>query len=129
MSTLAVDTLTARDGTLPIAQSVVFSGTAKAWWRILANGTAVGDRGISSIDDDGTGDRGLHLSASFSTANYACLQVASDGGTSTLVREADLTDTTQAAGSFDLETSGISSSANRTNADVYSWGSVLGDLA
>ena len=54
-----------------IATNYVVEGSAKAWASIASDGASTLDSfGISSIDDDGTGDRGLNLSNSMNNVNY-----------------------------------------------------------
>ena len=37
---------------------------------------------VSSVDDDGTGDYGLHFSNNFNTVNYVMTHASNDGGAS-----------------------------------------------
>jgi hypothetical protein len=51
--------------------SYVVNGSAKAWASIALNGASTLDSfNISSIDDDGIGDRGLNFVTSMNNANY-----------------------------------------------------------
>ena len=46
---------------------------------------------ISSIDDDGTGDFGIHFSSNFNTVNYVMTHAVNDGGASTAMFSIDMT--------------------------------------
>tara|TARA_R110002153_G_scaffold273552_1_gene444768 strand:+ start:908 stop:1309 length:402 start_codon:yes stop_codon:yes gene_type:complete len=49
----------------------IVQGLAKAWASIASDGASTLDSfGISSIDDDGIGDRGLNLTNSMNNVNY-----------------------------------------------------------
>jgi len=84
--TIAFDTLQTSGQISGTAKSVdtdyVVNGVPKVW--ISLNGTSFGIRdsfGISSADDDGSGDYGINFSSNFDTANYCVNQCASyDGG-------------------------------------------------
>ena len=67
---IAADTLThSTAGSL--TTDYVVNGSAKAWASIALNGASTLDSfNISSIDDDGTGDRGLNFVTSMNNANY-----------------------------------------------------------
>ena len=54
-------------------------GVAKAWCRIDTAGTLVSpDYNIATVDDDGTGDRGVNMSVYFSSGNYTVSGMVSD---------------------------------------------------
>lgn len=80
-SVLNVDTIADKAGTGPVA--LTKQSAAKVW--VNLNGSSFGLRdsfGVSSADDDGTGDYGINFTNSFSDANYSVTQCASyDGGT------------------------------------------------
>jgi hypothetical protein len=68
---LGVTTIRTENGGDPAAQSLIFSGTGKARWHGADAGLLEADHNnISSMDDDGTGDRGINLTAAMSDANY-----------------------------------------------------------
>jgi hypothetical protein len=73
-SELRVNTLKDASGNNSIATSYVANGSAKVW--VNFNGTASGAAardsfGVSSMDDNGTGDYDVNLSSAMSDANYA----------------------------------------------------------
>jgi hypothetical protein len=72
MSTIRVDTLTGSDGTSPV--TLTKQVAAKAWVSFdgtAASAAARASFGISSMDDNGTGDYDVNLSSAMSDANYA----------------------------------------------------------
>ena len=85
---------------------------------------------VSSIDDDGAGDYGLHFSNNFNTANYVMTHASNDGGASSAIIVTDLTYGTNTTAAVDVEQVYVDANTNRTNADGY--GIMLmfaGDLA
>ena len=152
MSTLVVDTLTGKStattitiGSTPVVsasansmtirgegsnQTSIQQGLAKAWINKSANGTTINDSfNVSALDDDGTGDFGVHYTTDFSSTNYCWSSGNDDGSTTTAAMVTDSTNGTYAAGSPDFETYYVNSGSNRTNHDLYSFVSVVGDLA
>jgi hypothetical protein len=129
-SELRVNTLKDASGNNSVATSVVFNGTAKFWIKPAADLASISDSyNVSSLDDDGTGDGGVHITNDMSSANYVILGLTQDGGTSTFNRQCDITDGTQAAGTYDFEVYGLSSGQNRTNTDSQAFLAGHGDLA
>lgn len=129
-SELRVNTLKDASGNNSIATSVVFAGSAKAWINPAANLASILDSyNVSSLDDDGTGDGGVHITNDISSVNYAISGIADDGGTSDSWSMVDVTNGTQAAGSFDFEVHWGNAGNNRTNADYEVYLVVHGDLA
>ena len=105
-------------------------GLLKSWIKPAADLASISDSfNVSSLDDDGTGDGGVHITNDMSSANYVILGLTQDGGTSTFTRQADITDGTQAAGTYDFEVYAISSSQDRTNTDAQAFLATAGDLA
>tara|TARA_R100001082_G_scaffold106308_1_gene79055 strand:- start:29 stop:448 length:420 start_codon:yes stop_codon:yes gene_type:complete len=105
-------------------------GLVKSWIKPASDLASISDSfNVSSLDDDGTGDGGVHITNDMSSANYVILGLTQDGGTSTFTRQADITDGTQAAGTYDFEVYAISSSQNRTNTDAQAFLATTGDLA
>jgi hypothetical protein len=85
---------------------------------------------VSSVDDDGTGDFGIHFSNNFNTANYIMTHAVNDGGASTAQFATDITYGTNTTATTDIENHYVTAGDNRTNADSY--GIMLmfaGDLA
>ena len=108
----------------------VVNGSAKAWIDKPANGASINDSfNISSLDDDGIGDFGLHYSSSLLSANYAVSGMADDFGSTTSAANIDTSTGTNASGSIDLEVYYVNPSTNRTNYDTRGYVSVHGDLA
>ena len=67
MSTLKVTNIQATGETA----SRAVSGVAAAWLHSPATSASISDSfGVSSIDDDGTGEQGVNLTSAMSSANY-----------------------------------------------------------
>ena len=152
MSTLVVDTLTGKStattltiGSTPVVsasansltirgegsnQTSVQQGLCKAWINKSASGTTINDSfNVSSLDDDGTGDFGVHYATDFASTNYCWSSGNDDGSTTTAGMMTDSTNGGYAAGSTEFETYFVNSGSNRTMHDLYSFVSVVGDLA
>ena len=105
-------------------------GLAKAWFHVDTDGASISDSfNISSHDDDGTGDGGIHITNDMGSANYSVLLSCDDAGSTSKIVSLELTRGTQAAGNFDYEGAVVNSSTNRTNVDSMRFGSINGDLA
>ena len=108
-------------------------GLCKAWSNSLtASGTASNQDSfnVSSIDDDGTGDFGIHFSNSMGNATYVVTFGMDDDNTTGSIPHCDTSQGTMATGSFDFETYYLNSSTNRTNYDwENTYFAVHGDLA
>ena len=130
-SELRVNTLKDASGNNSIATSVVFAGTAKAWINPAANyGSIQASYNISSLDDDGTGDYGLHFTNNMGNATYCVTFGIDDDGSASVVIGQDTTNGTMATGNFDFEAYYLNSSNNRTNYDYANHYMVItGDLA
>ena len=153
MSTIKVDTIQTRGGVSEIAidklkgassagsMTVVAEGGStttnlqqglvKCWSHISADGASILDSlNVSSHDDDGTGDGGIHINNDMSSANYVVQLTVDDGGAGSSVNVIEVTNGTQAAGSFDYENNYVNSASdNRTAFNVDRYIAVLGDLA
>ena len=135
--TLKFDTLTTSDSVntsteKSIDTSYLFNGVAKGWTHFQGTSTASDIDGfnISSVDDDGTGDYGLHLTNNMSNATYCVTFGIDDDGSATVVIGQDTTNGTMATGSFDFEAYYVNSTSNRTNHDYANHYMVIhGDLA
>ncbi len=106
-------------------------GLAKLFVRIHANGTTALDSfNVSSVDDDGTGDYGVNIANDMASANYTVTTAVttSDNTTVNATCEVDPGDNIT-SGMFDLETSYVNSTNNRTLFDYSSNATVHGDLA
>jgi len=129
-SILRVDTLTDASSNNSVGMSTVASGSAKAWFHVALDGASISDSfNISSHDDDGSGDGGIHISNDMGSANYSVQLSSDDGATSSAIQTIEVTKDTQAAGNFDYETAFVNSTNNRTNADITRFGAIFGDLA
>jgi uncharacterized membrane protein len=106
-------------------------GLAKLFVRIHANGTTALDSfNVSSVDDDGTGDYGVNIANDMASANYTVTTAVttSDNTTVNATCEVDPGDNIT-SGMFDLETSYVNATNNRTLFDYSSNATVHGDLA
>ena len=107
-------------------------GLAKAWTHFQGTSTAASVDGlnISSVDDDGTGDYGLHFTNNMGNATYCVTFGIDDDGSASVVIGQDTTNGTMATGNFDFEAYYVNSSSNRTNYDYANHYMVItGDLA
>jgi len=105
-------------------------GLCKSWINPAANYGSIQDSfNISSLDDDGTGEGGLHMTNDMSSANYAISGSCEDGGTTDSWAMMDITRDTQAAGSVDFESHWGNASYNRQMADYEVYLVIHGDLA
>ena len=153
MSTIKVDTYLTRGGVSEIAidklkgassagsMTVVAEGGStttnlqqglvKCWSHISADGASILDSfNVSSHDDDGTGDGGIHINNDMSSANYVIQLTVDDGDSTSSVNSVEVTNGTQAAGSFDYTNNYVNSASdNRTAFNVDRYIAVLGDLA
>ena len=152
MSTIKVDTYLTRGGASEIAidklkgassagsMTVVAEGgstttnlqqgLAKCWAKISADGASILDSfNVSSHDDDGTGDGGIHINNDMSSANYVIQLTVDHGDATSSVNSVEVTNGTQAAGSFDYTNNYVNSVENRVAFNVDRYIAVLGDLA
>ena len=105
-------------------------GLCKVWINGPAAKNSINDSfNVSSLDDDGTGDFGVHYTNDFASTNYCFSPGVDDGGTTTAIIGCDGTNGTYATGSADFETFYVNSSNNRTMTDQYSFLMFTGDLA
>jgi len=112
------------------ATTNVVQGLVKAWINKPSNGASINDSfNISSLDDDGSGDFGVHYANDFSSTNYCWSSGCDDAATTDAVTNMDSTNGGYTTGSTEFETYYLTASQNRTNSDVYSFVSVVGDLA
>jgi len=129
-SILRVNTLTDASSNNSVPMATVASGSAKAWAKIAANGASILDSfNVSSHDDDGSGDGGIHINNDMDSANYVIQLTVDHGGAGSSVNSVEVTDGTQAAGSFDYTNNYVNSVENRVAFDVDRYIAVLGDLA
>ena len=134
---LKFDTLTTSDAKNTSTEksldtSYIFNGVAKGWTHFQGTSTAASIDGfnISSIDDDGTGDYGLHFTNSMSNATYCVTFGIDDDGSASVVIGQDTTNGTMATGSFDFEAYYVNSSSNTNKYDYANHYMVInGDVA
>lgn len=127
MSEIRATTISDLVGTGPVTLTAQWS--PRAYCNIATNGALTDGGNISSIDDDGSGDRGVNFSSSFDSADYTIVIGVNDEAAGSGVIQQDVTDGTQATGSVDLETYYVNSGTNRTNDDRQGWAAFIGDLA
>ena len=112
--------------------TVLQAGIAKAMYNLNSMSTLANNHSlnISSTDDDGTGDFGLHYTSNFENVNYLMTHAVDDGGASTAVFTVDRTYGTNTTAAMDIEASYVTATNNRTASDGYGWmGTIFGDLA
>ena len=123
--TLKADTLThSTAGSL--ATNYVVKGTAKVWATVNA-GAEKDSFGVSSFDDNGTGNHDINFTNAFDNALYSCLLTASDNPGTANDYLAVTVSGSVAAGSFRYYTYRAS---NNTQTDLpYVSSAFHGDLA
>jgi len=127
MSTLKADTIQSTGGG---AATLTKQSAAKFFIDVSQDfSTIQASLNISSLDDDGNGDGGLHYTNNFSSANYAPSISTDDRGASTGSSQGDFTNGTKAAGGVDFEVYYVFSTSNRTNYDMAPYLTGHGDLA
>ena len=105
-------------------------GLVKCWSHISADGASILDSfNVSSHDDDGTGDGGIHINNDMSSANYVIQLTVDHGDASSSVNSVEVTNGTQAAGAFDYTNNYVNSGENRVAFNVDRYIAVFGDLA
>jgi len=105
-------------------------GLCKCWLLVAADGASILDSlNVSSIDDDGNGDGGVHINNDMGSVNYVIQLTADDGASGSSVNSIEVTNGTVAAGSFDYENNYVNSVENRVAFNVIRHIAVLGDLA
>ena len=105
-------------------------GLTKVWINAPAAKNSINDSfNVSSLDDDGTGDFGVHFTNDFASTNYCFAHGMDDGGSTTGIMSCDGTNGTYTTGSADFETYYGNTSNNRNNIDQYSFIQIVGDLA
>ena len=70
-SILRVDTLTDASSNNSIATSIVYGGATRAWFTLGVDAALDDSFNCSSVDDDGSGDYGIHFTNDFNNALYA----------------------------------------------------------
>jgi hypothetical protein len=127
MSTLKADTIQSTSGG---AATLTKQSAAKAFIDKSQDGTSISKSlNISSLDDDGTGDFGIHFTSSMDSANYSIAQCCDDRAASTSILHVESSNGTYASGSVDFESNYVSATENRTAYDVKAGVVIHGDLA
>jgi hypothetical protein len=127
--TLIFDAVTNTSGANSIDVRTMYDGLLGGWVNIAAAGTEIDSFGLSSLDDDGTGDRGINFSPAQVNSTFCIDTGPEDGGAVTSCVYADVTNGTWTTQGFDGENVFTASSTDRTNSDKrhsYIW---LGELA
>ena len=70
-SILRVNTITDASSNNSIATSIVYGGATRAWFTLGVDAALDDSFNCSSVDDDGSGDFGIHFTANFNNALYA----------------------------------------------------------
>ena len=124
--TIAFDTLQTSGQITSVAKSLdtdyILSGVPKATLHLNSQTTVPTESeslNISTVDDDDTGDFGIHFSSNFNTANYIMTHATNDGGASTAQFATDITYGTNSTATTDIENHYVTAGDNRTNADSY----------
>jgi hypothetical protein len=127
MSTLNVSNIT--DGTDTVGTSYVLNGSAKAWADIASAGSLDDSFNVSSLGDDGSGDRSINLSSAMSSANFAANStiIYAHGSSGHGVRNAPVASIT--ASVINIDTGSTNGSGQFSFQDQPSGMSVHGDLA
>ena len=115
MSDLRVNSIAGRDGTSPA--TLVKQSAAKAYHRLASN-VLTKAFNVSSITDNGTGDRTVNLTSAMDSVNYSATATAGNAGNS-------INTATFTANSF--RTVIRNNAGSSVDSDTSS--SVLGDLA
>ena len=152
MSTIKVDTYQTRGGASEIAidklkgvtavatinvvaeggtnTTSLQQGLVKQFINIPADGASISDSfNVSSLDDDGTGDRGIHMTSNFGNITYMVLSGFEDTGEGSQNILGDVTQGTISTSAYDFEGYRSRSDITRTNRDNLTYLAVVGDLA
>ena len=137
MSTLNVDALVGVSSANAItvrgegsATTSLQQGLIKQFINIPADGASISDSfNVSSLDDDGTGDRGIHMTSNFGNTTYMVLSGFEDTGEGSQYVMGDVTQGTITTSAYDFEGIRGRSDINRTNRDNLTYLAVVGDLA
>ena len=70
-SILRVNTITDASSNNSIATSIVYGGATRAWFTLGVDAALDDSFNCSSVDDDGSGDYGIHFTNAFNNALYA----------------------------------------------------------
>tara|TARA_R100000664_G_C2729075_1_gene120137 strand:- start:363 stop:746 length:384 start_codon:yes stop_codon:yes gene_type:complete len=70
-SELRVNTIKDASGNNSIATSIVHGGAIRAWFTLGVDAALDDSFNCSSVDDDGSGDFGIHFTANFNNALYS----------------------------------------------------------
>jgi len=127
MSTLKADTIQNTSGG---AVTLTKQSAAKMFIDIPSGQASINTSlNVSSLDDDGTGDGGINFISSLDSGNYAVVVASEDNGSTSPIRDHDITNGTQTSSSYDFETFYVNSTDDRTNQDCRTYSAIHGDLA
>tara|TARA_R100000329_G_C7583661_1_gene206844 strand:+ start:399 stop:782 length:384 start_codon:yes stop_codon:yes gene_type:complete len=70
-SELRVNTIKDASGNNSIATSIIYGGATRTWFTLGVDAALDDSFNCSSVDDDGSGDFGIHFTANFNNALYA----------------------------------------------------------
>ena len=70
-SILRVNTITDASSNNSIATSIVYGGATRAWFTLGVDAALDDSFNCSSVDDDGSGDYGIHFTNDFNNALYS----------------------------------------------------------
>ena len=125
-SILRVDTLTDASSNNSIATSIVYGGATRAWFTLGVDAALDDSFNCSSVDDDGSGDYGIHFTNDFNNALYS----SSIGMTVTGLNDRYMVQSpSKAAGAVEVRlmstNDGSGTESNITHAEMK----ICGDLA
>ena len=126
MSTIKVDTVQSRGGG---AVTLTNQHAAKAWADIASAGSLDDSFNVSSLGDDGTGDRSINLSSAMGSANFSVNSTVlyAHGASNHGVRNSPVASKT--ASVINIDTGSTNGSGQFSFEDQPSGMSVHGDLA
>ena len=129
--TIAFDTLTTSDSKKTnteksIDTSYIFNGVNKVWFTLGMDAVQDDSFNCSSVDDDGTGDFGIHFTNAFSNALYSSAQAVTVTALNDRMMIQSPSKTSSAVEVRTLATSnGSDTEGNITHAEMQ----ICGDLA
>jgi len=129
-SILRVNTLTDASSNNSVALETVSKGSAKVWIDIPTDGATINDSfNVSSLDDDGTGDRTVNLTSSMGSTNFSVNStvIYAHGASNHGVRNSPVASKT--ASVIKIDTGTTNSSGQFSFEDRPSGMSAHGDLA
>ena len=125
-SELRVNTIKDASGNNSIATSIIYGGATRTWFTLGVDAALDDSFNCSSVDDDGSGDFGIHFTANFNNALYASgTGMTVDGLNDRMMVQSP----SKATGAVEVRlmstTDGSASEANITHCEAV----ICGDLA